>query len=92
MEGPARPSATATPSQEIPPDGCTEGATTSEERLRTTSLDLPKDETGWTTRWTSSPLLRGASPLTVGRPWRVPEPVGRGSGEPNREPVRRVSR
>lgn len=38
-------------------------------------------EAGWTTRWTSSPLMRGASPLTVGDRWpaeagrRTPAPV-----------------
>lgn len=41
----------------------------------------PLDEAGWTTRWTSSPLLRSASPLTVNDTWtavpgrRAPAPA-----------------
>ena len=75
MEGPARPNAPPPepPILEIPPDGPAKGTPTRKLRSRTANADLPKDETEWTTRWTSSPLLRGASPLTVGKPWRVPD-------------------
>jgi hypothetical protein len=73
MEGPARPNAPPPepPIVEIPPDGHTGSAPTRKLRSITAKIEPPKDETEWTTRWTSSPLLRGASPLTVGKPWRV---------------------
>jgi hypothetical protein len=31
--------------------------------------DAVPDEADWSTRWRSSPLLRGASPLTAYLPW-----------------------
>lgn len=73
MEGPARPIDAPPPTLpvDIAPDGGAEAVPGRDRHHRADAIPIPKDDTEWTTRWTSSPLLRGASPLTVGKPWPV---------------------
>jgi hypothetical protein len=73
MERPASSNAHLPAPRITAPDGRSERLIPRSPRSRMANVDPPKDETEWTTRWTSSPLLRGASPLTVGRPRRVPD-------------------